>query len=85
MPVPTICITTACNDLNFLSPIVDRLARELGGAFDHVRIHRADDIELALERIRKSAAACVVIFSHGRDGELLGADPPPLAGTGRRG
>lgn len=82
MPVPAIFITTACGDLDFLVPIVDRLGKELGAAFEHVRICCADDIALALERIRRSAATQVVIFSHGRDGELLGADPPPSGGHG---
>jgi len=82
MPVPAIFITTACDDLDFLAPIVDRFKKELGEAFEQVPISCADDIAFALERIRTSAAARVVIFSHGRDGELLGADPPAGGGNG---
>jgi len=74
MPVPAIFITTACDDLDFLVPIVDRLRKELGRAFEEVRIRYADDIAAALERIRRSPATHVIIFSHGRYRELLGAD-----------
>lgn len=71
----TICVTTACHDLNFLNPVVESLARELGKDFEHVHIQRPEDIDFAIGRISKLGTGRVVIFAHGRDGELLGADP----------
>ena len=76
MRQPTICITTECRDLDFLKSVVDTLKRELGKDFEHVHIQRPEDIDYALGRIKKLGTGRVVIFSHGRDGELLGADPP---------
>lgn len=76
MPAPTIFITSACNDLDFLVPVVERFKGDLGENFSQFRICHAADIDNVIERIRQSDAKRIVIFSHGRDGELLGADCP---------
>jgi len=56
MRAPTICITTACLDLEFLDPIVNRLAHELGDDFEHVRIQCINDIDFALSGARVKLA-----------------------------
>ena len=76
MSASIILIKTACGDLDFLVPVVDKLVEAIGSGMDYVRIQNADDIDSVLDRMRNSNYTRVIIFSHGREKELLGADLP---------
>ena len=78
----TICVTTECSDLDFLISVVEALSLKIGKHFQHIRIQRTEDIEFALELIGKQENGRIVIFAHGRDGELLGADAPASGEAG---
>lgn len=76
MTPTVILITTACEDLSFLVPVVERIVDIVGPRLEHFRIFDDEGIVEVMQRLRDGGHEKVIIFSHGRDGELLGADSP---------